>query len=241
MGTQEESHEELFRPSARIPPSEVQNPTVGRDLPSTTPVGDQEEPQRVRRILTTHLRLRTQAPDVPPPQLTTAPFETSPSHDALVPEAETLSEFGEQEPLPGSPSQREVSEEPPLSCGQVSPLDQDQTREELYRETEKELQEVRTVQQWYPKTSSDESSTEEDEDDSWATQIFEEHRRDVKMYAQSLSDTTKLQSRPLDIHSEQRPEERSTRHSDFEDLQREQGVGMTNPRLETRETNLYDG
>jgi len=210
-----------------------QNPTVGRetslrgDRPSTIPAGDQEELQRVQRILTTHPRLRTQAPDVPPLQLTTAPFETSPSHDALVSEAETLSEFGEQEPLPGPLSQREASEEPPLSCGQVSPLDQDQTQEEL-----------RTVQQWYPKTSSDESSTEEDEDDSWITQVFEEHRRDVKMHAQSLSDTTRLQSRPLDMHSEQRPEERSTRHSDPEDLQREQGVGMTSPRLETREANL---
>ena len=60
----------------------------------------------------------------------------------------------------------------------------------------------------------------------------------MERHAQSLSDTTKSQLRHLEIHSEQRPEDMSIRHSDCEDSQCEQGVVITTPQLETREANL---
>jgi hypothetical protein len=114
-----------------------------------------------------------------------------------------------------------------------------------------------STQRLYPKTGENNSSTEEDESDDWifdAAMALEDLREnetndamaleeleEMEMDAQSLSDTDKLQGRPLEMHSAQRGEssnEGSTRHSIFEASQRTQGVDMTTPPLETSEANL---
>jgi hypothetical protein len=67
-------------------------------------------------------------------------------------------------------------------------------------------------------------------------EAVEEYFKDLK-YLQSSAVTTRSQERFPLMQREQRPEDKSTRHSEPADLHREQGVGITPPRSDTLQDN----
>ena len=144
---------------------------------------------------------------------------TRPADDPREPEPR--SELGEPPPTDGGPL--------PLADQVAALLKLEGEEWEQFWEDE-DAKGYCPTQRLYPKTGSDDSTIEEDEDDAaYQDAIWMLRQEQQKEHAQSLSEMTKSHFLATAMQPAHRPVERSMRQSMPEDLQREQGADMAKP------------